>query len=103
MVFNRSSNWPRYLVPATIKRKIESQDALVGQERWNLAVGDALRQAFDDGGFSDAGLADQHRIIFGAAAKNLDHAIEFAVTADQRIKLAVHRGLSQIARKFAQQ
>ena len=85
------------------QREIESEDALVGEERRNFAVGDALGQSFDDGSFADAGLADQHRIVLGAAAENLDDAIDFAFAADQRIELAVHGGLGQIARKFREQ
>jgi hypothetical protein len=28
-----------------------------------------LRQALDDGGLADAGLADEHRVVLGAAAE----------------------------------
>ena len=84
------------------QRKIESENALVGQERRNFAVGDALRQSFDDGGLAYAGLADQHGIILRAAAQNLDDALDFAFAADQRIELAVHGGLGQVAGKLAQ-
>jgi hypothetical protein len=30
------------------------------------------------------------------AAKNLDHAIEFQIAADDGFKLAIHRGLGEI-------
>ena len=85
------------------QRKIESQDALVGQERRDFAVRDALRQPFDDGGLAHAGLADQHRIVLGAAAQNLDDALQFAVASHQRIELVVHGGLGQVAGKLAEQ
>ena len=85
------------------QRQIEREDALVRQERRHFAVGDALRQAFDDGGLADAGLADQHRIVLGAAAQNLDHALEFAVASNQRIELVVHGRLRQVARELGQQ
>ena len=58
------------------EREIEREDALVGEERRNFAVGDPLREAFDDGGLADAGLADQHGIVLGAAAENLDDALQ---------------------------
>ena len=64
--------------------------------------GDALRQAFDDGGFADAGFADEHGVVLGAAAEDLDDALEFAIAADERIELVVERGLGEIAREFAQ-
>ena len=85
------------------QRKIQRQNALVGEEGRHVAVGDALGQAFDDGGLADARLADQHRIVLGAAAQDLHHALELVVAADQRIEQAVHRGLRQIAAELAEQ
>jgi len=79
------------------QRKVETENALVGQKARHLAIGDALGQAFDDGGLADTGFADQHRIVLGAAAKNLNHAFELAVAADERVQLAIHGGLCQIA------
>ena len=32
---------------------------------------DALRQGLDDGGFTDARLADQYRVVLGAPAEDL--------------------------------
>src|SRR5262249_10622673 len=83
--------------------KIQPKDALSPQERRDIAVGNALGQAFHDGRLAHAGFADQHRIVFGAAAQDLDHALHFAFTADERIQLAVHGGLGQIARELRQQ
>ena len=85
------------------QRKIERQNALVGQERRHVAVGDALGQAFHDGGLADARLADQHRIVLGAAAQDLHHALQLIIAADQRIERAVHGGLRQIAAELGQQ
>ena len=50
------------------EREIEPENALVGEEAGDFTVGDALGKALDDGGFANAGLADEHRIVFGAAA-----------------------------------
>ncbi len=66
--------------------KIEGKDALVRQEGRHIAVGNALRQALNDRGLADAGLADQHRIILGAPAQNLDDALDFAFAANERIQ-----------------
>ena len=85
------------------QRKIERQDALVGQERRHVALGDALRQAFHDGGLADARLADQHRIVLGAAAEDLHHALQFVIAADQRIERVVHGGLGEVAAELGQQ
>src|SRR5208283_1575099 len=85
------------------QRKIKRQNSLVREERWNLAVGNPLRQAFDNSRLADSRLADQHWIILGAPAQNLDHTLQLTVASNQRIQLAVHRRLRQIARKLAQE
>ena len=81
---------------------VEREQLLVLQAFRHVAVDDALRQALDDGGLADAGLADQHRIVLGAAREHLDGAADFLVAADHRIDLAVARGLRQIAGIFLQ-
>ena len=84
------------------QRKIQRQNALIGQEAGHVAVGDALGQAFDDGGLADARLADQHRIVLGAAAQDLHHALQFVIAPDQGIEQAVHRGLGQVAAELTE-
>ncbi len=68
----------------------------------HVAVDDAQREALDDRGLADARLADQHRIVLGAAREHLDGAADLLVAADHRIELAVARRLGQIARVFLQ-
>ena len=75
---------------------VERQDALVLQTLGHLAVDDALRQALDDGGLADAGLADQHRIVLGAPLQHLDGAADLIVAADHRIELARRGARGQI-------
>ena len=41
---------------------------LVLQALGHVALDDALGEALDDGGLADAGLADEHRVVLGAAA-----------------------------------
>ncbi len=48
--------------------EVEREDTLVGEEGRDFTVGDLLRQAFDDGGFTNSGLADEDGIVLGAAA-----------------------------------
>ena len=91
---------PLFELPAILRsrhdqRKIERKDALVREERRNIAVGNALRQAFDDRRLAHAWFADQHRIVLRAPAKDLNGALEFAVSSYQRIELAFHRRLRQ--------
>jgi hypothetical protein len=70
---------------------VERDDALVLQALRDVAADDALRQPFDDGGLADARLADQHRIVLGAAREHLDDAADLLVAADHRIELALRR------------
>ena len=47
----------------------------------------AQRQPLRDGGFADTGFADQARVVFGAAAKDLLHPVDFAIPPDDGIHL----------------
>ncbi len=67
---------------------VERHDAAVLQPFGNVAAHDALRQALDDRGLADAGLADQHRVVLGAARQHLDDAANLLVASDHRIELA---------------
>ena len=62
----------------------------------HVAAHDALRQAFHDGGLADARLADQHRVVLGAAAQHLHDAADFVVAADHRVELALAGGFGQV-------
>jgi len=94
MVLRRSSNW-RGTWCRRRSGKVESQDALVSQERWNLAV--AMRWA-DPRRWQSC----RRRVRRSApdcscaAAEDLDDAIDFAFAAHQGIELGVHRGLGQV-------
>ena len=58
---------------------------------------DALGQPLDDGGLAHARLADEHRIVLGAAGQHLHHAANLLVAADDRIELAVAREVGEVA------
>src|SRR5258705_155976 len=95
-------------------RRIEMVSSTVGSEPkivWKRAANPRARsacvlypqcQTFDDRGLADAGLADQHRIVLGAAGQHLNGAADFFVASDHGIELAVPRGLRQVARIFLQ-
>ena len=85
------------------ERQIQSQNALVREERGHVPVGNALRQPFHDRGLPHARLTDQNRIVLGAAAENLHHPLQLMIPSDQRIERVVHRRLRQIARELRQQ
>src|SRR6266404_343584 len=81
------------LCPRNDQRQVKRKNAFVSEERRHVTVGNALCESFDDGGLTDAGFADQYWIILGSTAENLDHAIDFAFAAHQRVKRAFRRGL----------
>ena len=84
------------------RRHVERQHALALERLGHLARDDALRQAFDDGGLAHAGLADQHRVVLGAALQHLDGAADFLVAADHRVELAQAGALGQVHAVFLQ-
>ena len=78
--------------------EVDGDQLLVLELIGHVAADDALRQAFDDGGLADAGLADQHRVVLGAAAEHLHDAADFVVAADHRVELALAGGFGQVVR-----
>ena len=70
------------------RAEVERQDPLVLERLGHVAGGDALRDALDDGGLADARLADEHRVVLGAAREHLHRAADLLVAADHRIELA---------------
>ena len=73
---------------------VQGQNTLVFQPFRYLTVENPLRQAFDDGRLTDAGLTDQHRIVLGSPLQHLHRAADFIVPADDRIEFALLRALS---------
>ena len=67
---------------------VERDHALVLQPFGHVAADDALRQPLDDGGLAHARLADEHGVVLGAPAEDLDHAADLLVAADDRVELA---------------
>ena len=55
---------------------------LLAQALRHVAGDDAAGEALDNSRLAYAGLADEHGIIFGAAAEHLDHAANLLVAAE---------------------
>ncbi len=84
------------------RRHVERQHALVLERLRHFAVDDALREALDDRRLAHAGLADQHRVVLGAALQDLDRAADLVVAADDRVELAFARPRGQVDRVLVQ-
>src|SRR5207248_5279919 len=85
------------------QRDVQREDALVGEKVRHVAVDDLLREPFDDRRLADARLADEDRVVLGAAAEHLLYALELVIAADERIELVLHRRLGQVAAELRQQ
>ena len=69
------------------RAEVERVELLGVQRLGHVAVDDVLREALDDRGLADAGLTDQHRVVLGAAAEHLHHALDLARAPDHRVEL----------------
>ena len=77
--------------------EVEADDAGVAERRGNVAVGDAQRDSFHDGGLADAGVADQHRAVFLAPAEDLQGAFDFPAASDQGVDGARGGAFGEVA------
>ena len=81
---------------------VQRDDAPVAQRLGHVAGLDALGEALDDRRLADAGLADEHRVVLGAAAEDLDDAADLVVAPDDRVELALLGLLGQVAPELLQ-
>ena len=77
-------------------RQIERPDILVHKILGHIASSNLLRQALDDSRLAHAGIAQDKRIVLGAARKDLHHALDFLFAANHGIELAVARLLREV-------
>ena len=77
-------------------RHVEQVNFLVLQTRGDLALGNALGDTLGNRSLADTGLTDQAGVVLLAAAQNLDRAVNFAVTANDAVRLAVAGLLGQV-------
>ena len=82
--------------------QVELHDPLAAQAVRDVAVDDALGEALDDRGLADPGLADQHRVVLGAAGEDLDGLLDFVGTADDGVDAAAAGPLGQVDTELVQ-
>ena len=85
------------LSPRNHRAEIERDYALVLKLLGYVAENDALREAFDNGRFAHAGLADEHRVVLGTSREHLYGAADFFIAANHRVEFATPRQLGQVA------
>ena len=81
---------------------IERDHAAILEALRHVGLDDAESEPFGDGGFADAGFADEHGVVLGAARQDLDHAANFLVAADHRVDLALAGALDEVDAVFFQ-
>ena len=84
------------------RAQVEREQLLVLEAFGDVALDDALGDAFGDRGLADARLADQHGVVLGAAGEHLHDAADLFVAADDRVGLALPRRLGEVARVLLQ-
>jgi len=57
---------------------------------------DVLRETLDDRRLADAGLADQHRVVLGAAGQHLHDPLDLLLATDHRVELALAGRLGEV-------
>src|SRR6266851_3086435 len=77
---------------------VEREHALVLQRLGHVAEVDLLREAF-----GDPGLADERGVVLGAAAQDLDDALDLHLSADHRVELVAARELGEVAAELIEQ
>ncbi len=75
---------------------VEREQPLAGQPLRHLVVDDALREPLHDGGLAHAGLADQDRVVLGAALQHLDGAPDLGVAADDGVEFPLFGALGEV-------
>ena len=97
MIFlSRSSNSPRYFVPATSEPMSRVRTRLSAQDLGDVAADDPVGQALGDRGLADARLADEGGVVLAAPRQDLDDPLDLLLAADDRIELAGPRGLGEV-------
>lgn len=81
-------------------RQVERPDILVHEVLGHVAGCNLLSQALDDGRLAHAGVAQNERVVLGAARKNFHHTLDFLFATNYRVELAVARLLREVGREL---
>ena len=84
------------------RAEVEGVELLVAQRVGHFVRDDALGEALDDRGLADARLADEHRVVLGAAAEDLHDTLELAIASDHRVELLLAGQLGEVATELVE-
>ncbi len=83
--------------PGDQRPEVQGVELLALDRLGNVVGDDLLGQPLDDGRLADAGLADEHRVVLGAARQHLHDPLDLALPADDRVELAFSGQLGEVA------
>ena len=82
--------------------QVKCPDLLSAQDVRDVAGCNELSQALNNGGLTNAGIAQDKWVVLLAAGKNLHDTLNLAVTTNDRVKLFICGKLSKVAAKLLQ-
>jgi len=84
------------------RAEVEGVELLVLEGLGHLALDDVLGQTLDHGGLADAGLADEDRVVLGAAGQHLHDPLDLLLATDDRVELALAGSLGQVSAELVE-
>ena len=84
------------------RAEVERVQLLADERLGHVAVDDVGGEALDDRGLADAGLADQHGVVLGAARQHLHHPLDLLLAPDDRVELLVAGELGEVAAELVE-
>ena len=84
------------------RAEVERVQLLVLERLGHFALDDRLREALDDGGLADAGLADEDGVVLGAAGEDLHDPLRLLLAPDDGVELALARSSGEVATELVE-
>ncbi len=84
------------------RAEVERVELLAVERLGHVALDDVGGEALDDRGLADAGLADQHRVVLGAAGQHLHDPLDLLLAPDDRVELLLARELREVATELVE-
>ena len=84
------------------RAQVQRDDATVQEIVGHLRAHDPLGKALDDRRLAHAGFSDQHGVVLGPPAEDLQHPLDLVQPADDRIQRALLREMGEVSPELIQ-